>query len=306
MKARLLTLTVGLAFCLAAATATPALAASSSTPTPESGTSSLNTPVHPTLATEHSKVSTPSSTITTPSVKSDAPTPGSSAPVVKPTPPSPTPTSSQNMLVLWQKLPNGKKFPQKLIAYGLQDAGNFSLVGLNKLATLASTCYQVDLYANDATTAKLIKSGILNGGDESWPGGSYKAEFSNVFCTPAPPVITPPVVTPPVVTPPVVTPPVVTPPAVSVPVPVPAVAIPVAAITPDKSLAFTGSDPLMTWFIFAGGALLLLGGVSMLRWKRKITNKYSNEELKRLFIENPDEFYRYNRIQARLKAAQAK
>jgi hypothetical protein len=110
------------------------------------------------------------------------------------------PYSAKNyVLVLWQASANfTPKFPQSFVA----DTGPTDSTSLDTLDGQANTCgtsYQVDLYANDSTTAALITGRVLNGGDESWPGGVYTPSFSKhiqtaacaTFVTPTYPDATP-------------------------------------------------------------------------------------------------------------------
>ena len=99
---------------------------------------------------------------------------------------SQNPDSAKNyVLVLWQASPNfTPKFPQSYVA----DTGPTNSTSLDQLDSKATTCgtsYQVDLYANDSTTASLLSGKVLNGSGQSWPGGAYTSSFSKHIQTAA-------------------------------------------------------------------------------------------------------------------------
>lgn len=94
-----------------------------------------------------------------------------------------TETPPAYVLAIWEASPNLEpKFPQSLVASQATDSTDVH--ALDASAVKCGTTYQSDLYANDETTAALIAKGILNGNEESWSGGQYQGEFSNVFNTP--------------------------------------------------------------------------------------------------------------------------
>lgn len=104
---------------------------------------------------------------------SSTPASGSSAkPSSSPEAPSPSvePASLPYVLALWQNPAGAPKFPQQLISAS-GTASTDVKTALAAVATECGTFYQSDLYANDARTAALVKKGVLNGGDESWPKG---------------------------------------------------------------------------------------------------------------------------------------
>ena len=101
-------------------------------------------------------------------------------------------TAPSYWAALWEASPNLQpKFPQTLVA-NTPLTTSTDVHQLDSAATKCGTTYQFDLYAYDKLTNALITKGVLNGsGDESWPGGSYQPQFSNVFTTaacPPPPV----------------------------------------------------------------------------------------------------------------------
>lgn len=126
------------------------------------------------------------------------------------------PPVQECLVVLWKATSITELWPQVLVNYQDSDCSTFP-----DWETECGTQYQGDIYADDAITAALIAAGVLYGPenpDESWPGGEYKSEFSQVWTTEECPVVEPPVIEPPVVEPPVVEPPVVEPPAVEPPI----------------------------------------------------------------------------------------
>ena len=155
----------------------------------EEVTSSPDTQTAPESPTT-SPASTDSATPSTETPEATEQQPADSATVASPqTPasqqrvsPASIPTADPYVVAIWEMLPNGDKFPQKLIAS--QVTASTDVHALDSKATKCGTSYQSDLYANDKITGALITKAILNGGDESWPGGTYQSKFSNTFTTP--------------------------------------------------------------------------------------------------------------------------
>ena len=113
-------------------------------------------------------------------------------------------------------------------------------------------CFQADLYKDSPITAALYAVGHLYGAenpDEDWPGdGSYKSEYSKVWCLdPTPPVV----VEPPVEEPPVVVDPPADPPAEE------------PACGTEGTLACTGASEDMVKALSIGGSLLMVAGALM-------------------------------------------
>lgn len=97
-----------------------------------------------------------------------------------------TEQSPPYVIVLWEK-PADTFGPQHVVA-----SSPTSSTDINALdsSTVPGTCYQADLYANDATTDALIAGGVLTAPGqptESWPGGYYTPSFSKTWCTEVPP-----------------------------------------------------------------------------------------------------------------------
>jgi hypothetical protein len=102
-----------------------------------------------------------------------------------------TTTAPKYHAVLWEAALNlTPKFPQKLASpssHVVTDSKDIHQ--LDAFATKCHTTYQFDLYANDASTDKLIASGVLNGGDESWPKGEDQVYTTFTTDPCAPPVV---------------------------------------------------------------------------------------------------------------------
>ncbi|MBI5159964.1 MAG: hypothetical protein HY996_00855 [Micrococcales bacterium] len=100
---------------------------------------------------------------------------------------APTSPSAPYVLVLWQGGP-GQQWPsggQRLVTSVA--TASTDVRQLDAQATACGITYQADLYVNDQTTQSLIAGGKLLGPSnpaESWPGGQYRASYSNVFTTP--------------------------------------------------------------------------------------------------------------------------
>ncbi len=95
------------------------------------------------------------------------------------------------MLALWKADTEGTHWPQHLIASIVQsDKG---LNALDYLATEQCSFYQVDLYANDATTAALIAGGFLTSpGHPTSPGraaATTKGRYSKQWSTDCPELV---------------------------------------------------------------------------------------------------------------------
>jgi hypothetical protein len=157
-------------------------------------TASASATPTPTASPTATPTATPSASPTQTPIPDDSPTPSMS-----PTPPAPVVVPPPYVLALWNAayhlIP---KFPQTLVT-----SRAVSVIDLNSLDSFMTSCgttYQVDLYRNDETTAKLITSRVLHDGDESFPDGQYTSAYWKVTTTDA--CVTPPVVTPPATTPP--------------------------------------------------------------------------------------------------------
>ena len=157
------------------ASATP----SDETTSPSDGSTSTTSPAS---ATPSDETTSPSDDPTT-EVASDEPTM------------SPSPSSPPYVLALWVSSSHQTpKFPQTLVAHTATDSRDIHR--LDSEMARCGTTYQADLYANDAKTAALILSRILNDGDESFPGGGWGPDLSEVVTTADCPETSPPTETP--------------------------------------------------------------------------------------------------------------
>lgn len=203
------------------------------------------------------------------------------------TPPVDPPATEKCLAVLWKAESVTSLWPQKIVAHEAADCMTFPDWEIE-----CGTQYQEDMYADDAITAALIAGGVLYGPenpDESWPGGEYLSQFSNVWTTEAcPPVVIPPVdppvvippVQPPVAVPPVV-PPVVVPPVqppvippvipvvVTPPVTVPDIVVPVVDVgtpgveTPAVVIPVGTPSPVLTPPVMASEAPVVLAATGV-------------------------------------------
>jgi hypothetical protein len=157
----------------------------------------LDDPVTATASTSPPAVDpAPSAAATATTSTTDTDTSG---PTESPAPDFPEPSPAQPgssttppayVLVLWAApFHLAPKFPQKLVAS--METGSRDIHQLDSHMTGCGTTYQADLYANDEKTADLISSAILHDGDESFPGGSWGEDLSEVVttadCVPTPP-----------------------------------------------------------------------------------------------------------------------